>query len=121
MAIRDVKQYYYSMLGQYLEMKADLQDFEQALADGYITEDKLESIREEVNLIETNYERLSYIMYLLEMPKRPQKKAKFSKTNKALEEYFSNQAASEQEIKIENNSALDQLRKKLKELKEVGI
>ena len=30
MAVKDVKRYYYAMLNQYLEMKADLADFEQA-------------------------------------------------------------------------------------------
>ena len=48
MAIKDAKQYYYTMLNQYLEMKADLADFEQALADGHITEEQLEAVREEV-------------------------------------------------------------------------
>ena len=32
MAVKDVKRYYYTMLGQFLEMKADLADFEQAFA-----------------------------------------------------------------------------------------
>ena len=45
MAIKDVKQYYYSMQAQYLEMKADLQDFEEALAAGYITEEQLNSLK----------------------------------------------------------------------------
>ena len=31
MALKDVKKYYFTMLAQYLEMKADLADFEQAL------------------------------------------------------------------------------------------
>ena len=44
MAIKDVKVYFYNMLGQYLEMKEDLKDFDQALQDGHITEDKLEEV-----------------------------------------------------------------------------
>ena len=65
MALRDVKEYYFKMLSQYLEMKADLADFEQALKDGFITEDQLQAAFEEVNKVQQNYERLSYIMYLL--------------------------------------------------------
>lgn len=42
MAIIDVKRYYYEVLNQYLEMKEDIADFEEALKAGYITEDKLE-------------------------------------------------------------------------------
>ena len=31
MAVKDVKEYYYKMFAQYLEMKNDLADFEEAL------------------------------------------------------------------------------------------
>ena len=56
MAIKDVKNYYYQMQAQYLEMKADLVDFEQALQDGFITEDQLEAAKEEVAKIEKEHE-----------------------------------------------------------------
>ena len=48
MALIDVKEYYYTMLNQYLEAKNDLKDFESALHDGYITEDRLVGVQEEV-------------------------------------------------------------------------
>jgi predicted RNA-binding protein associated with RNAse of E/G family len=62
MAIRDVKDYYFKMVAQYLEMKADLADFEQALKDGFITEDQMQAAFDEVDKVQQNYERLSYIM-----------------------------------------------------------
>ena len=58
MAIKDVKRYYYQMQAQYLEMKADLADFEQALQDGFITEEQLAAAKEEVVKIKNNYDRL---------------------------------------------------------------
>jgi len=45
MAISHVKKYMYTMQNQYLEMKADLEDFNQALKDGHITEEQLESVK----------------------------------------------------------------------------
>jgi hypothetical protein len=117
MAIKDVKQYYYMIQAQYLEMKADLEDFEKALQEGFITEDKLEAVKDEVYKIETNYNRLSYIMYLLEMPNRSSKKAKHSSQNKKLVEYFNDTLSDCESLKLENNSALDNLRQELKKLK----
>lgn len=117
MAVKDVKQYYYAMQAQYLEMKADLADFEQALKDGFITEDQLKAAKEDVFVIEANYNRLSYIMYLLEMPNRQSKKAKYANQNKKLENYFADNLADCSSLQLENKSALSNLRQELKKLK----
>jgi hypothetical protein len=116
MALKDVKQYYYNMQAQYLEMKADLADFEQALADGFITEDQLEEVKADVARIENNYDRLSYIMYLLEIPKRDSKRPAHSKANKNLLDFFDAAEASEDQVKLENISTLNHLRQELKRL-----
>jgi hypothetical protein len=42
MAIKDVRQYFYTMLDQYLEEKHNLADFEIALKDGLITEEQMQ-------------------------------------------------------------------------------
>lgn len=120
MAIKDVKQYYYTMLNQYLEMKADLADFEQALADGHITEDQLIAAQNEVFTIETNFDRISYIMYLLEMPNRSKKRDRYKKSNKALEQHFTESGSTQESVNIENKSALDNLRLELSKLKDAG-
>ena len=117
MAIKDVKCYYYQMQAQYLEMKADLADFEQALQDGFITEEQLVAAKEEVVKIKNNYDRLSYIMYLLEVPNRKNKKAQFHSVNASVLGLLSSQAATDIEVILENRSALDQLRKELNQLK----
>ena len=41
MAVKDVRNYYYTMLAQYLDEKQNLADFEEALKDGLITEEQL--------------------------------------------------------------------------------
>lgn len=116
MAVNDVKDYYYKMLAQYLEMKADLVDFEQALKDGFITEDQMQTAIEEVNALQVNYDRLTYIMYLLELPKRDSKKIKYNKANKKLLAAFKNKKADINAVELENKSALDNFRKELKRL-----
>lgn len=118
MAVRDVKNYYYSLLMQSAEMKADLEDFEKALKAGYITEDKLAEVKEQVKVIEANFERVGYIMYLLEIPNRGKKAAKWKaqKSNQEIAEYFASKGADEKAVYDESKSALDHLREEIKKL-----
>lgn len=120
MAIRDVKKYLYSVQQQVLDLRADIKDFDQALKDGYITEDRLDEVKDELAKIEINYQRLLYIMYLFELPQRKSKQAKYKKTNVALENYFADTSADENSVIDENKSMLDSLRKQLKELKKTA-
>ena len=106
MAIRDVKDYYFKMVAQYLEMKADLADFEQALKDGFITEDQMQAAFDEVDKVQQNYERLSYIMYLLNLPNRKSKQKKYKAANTALAAEFENRKADIKSVSIENQDAL---------------
>lgn len=120
MALRDVKDYYSKMFLQYLEMKNDLADFEQALKDGYITEDQLEELKAEFNNIEINYHRLSYIMYLLELPNRKSKQPRYKKANSKLESYFSQTNSTAKDVELENEGALNELRKQVKKLAKIS-
>ena len=118
MAVKDVREYYYNLLMQKIEMKQDLAEFEEAFKNGYITEDKLVNVKETVDAIEQNFNRVSYIIYLLELPNRPSKQQKARKRNKKLEAAFKDRKADYEAIKEENNSALDALRDELKALTE---
>lgn len=118
MALRDVKDYYFKMLNQYLEMKADLADFEQALKDGFITEEQMQGAFDEVNKVQQNYERLSYIMYLFNLPKRKskQKKYKANTVNAALAAAFKTRKADVDAVELENQDALAAFKQEMKQL-----
>lgn len=118
MAVKDVKDYYFKMQKQFFEMKADLEDFEEALKNGFITEEQLDAVKNDVYKIELNYQRLLFIMYLLELPNRPAKKVKYrnSPQNKALENYFDQTNASMTQVVDENKSLLTSIRAHLKQL-----
>ena len=117
MAVKDVKKYYYKMLSQYLEMKQDLTDFEKALSDGFVTEDQVIAAKEEVNKLEENYQRLTYIMYLLELPKKPSKCKKFEKSHEKFMTRFKQVGADIDSIVEENTSCLMHFREELDKLK----
>lgn len=116
MALKDVKEYYFKMLGQYLEMKEDLTDFEQALKDGFITEEQMQAAFEEVNKVQQNYERLSYIMYLLNLPNRKSKRKRLPTTADTLAAEFKNRKADCESVSIENRDALKAFKDEMKRL-----
>ena len=75
-------------------------------------------IIEEVNKLEENYHRLTYIMYLLEMPKRPSRRKKFEKSNEKFMKRFKQVGADIDSIVDENTSCLMHFRDELNKLKE---
>ena len=116
MAVNDVKEYYIKLIAQKAELEADLADFEEALKNGFITEDQMQAAKDELIPYQINLDRLTYIMYLLELPNRKTKKAKFAKQNKKILDELEKRNADEQSVISENKSALDAFRKEVKEL-----
>ena len=116
MAAKDVKEYYFKLIAQKAELEADLADFEEALKNGFITEEQMQAAKDELIPYQINLDRLTYIIYLLELPNRKAKKAKFAKQNKKILNELEKRNADEQSVISENKSALDAFRKEVKEL-----
>ena len=117
MAVKDVRYYYYTMLAQYLDEKQNLADFEEALKDGLITEEQMQEALDTVASLEANYYRLTYIMYLLDMPNRNSKKDTYVKQYKSILEELKRLGADIDSIKKENADALTHFKTALKALK----
>ena len=116
MAVKDVRKYYYTMYKQKEQMVKVLEEFNKAFEEGKVTEDQLENIKEQVDVISNNFTRVSYIISLLEMPNRDEKKEKYKQANKSILQGFAKLKATEADIVDENRSALDVIRAELKEL-----
>ena len=117
MAVKDVRAYFYTMLSQYIEEKQNLADFEEALKDGHITQEQMQEAMENVANLETNYHRLVYIMYLLDMPNRKDKKAGYVKQYKMILDELKHLGADIDSIKEENSDALIHFKAALSTLK----
>lgn len=117
MAIKDVRQYFYSMLVNYLEEKQNLQDFEEALKENLITEEQMQEATEIVAGLEANYYRLAYIMFLLDMPNRKSKKAAYVKQHKPILDELKRLGADADSVKEENSDALIHFKAALNALK----
>lgn len=84
MSIKHVNEYYNQISNQYREMLSDIKDLEKECEEGIIEPERIERLKEQVAPIKMNYERWSYMMFLLHQPNRKEKIKKYQKQNKKL-------------------------------------
>lgn len=105
MAIRHVREYYERMVSDYVEMKTVLEEMEKLSEDKASTAlNNIEQIKHQVEILEANYKRLSYIMFLLNQPNKEKKKKRyFNQEKKKLDDI---PYKDRKESIIEENSAV---------------
>ena len=82
MSVKHVNEYYRQISDQYQEMLDNIKDFEQEVSSGIIEPERLERLKDQVAPIKENYERWSYMMFLLHQPNRKDKIKRYQKMNK---------------------------------------
>ena len=105
MSVKAVKRYYNQICDQYREMLENIKDLEKEAAEGIIEPERVDRLREQIAPIKQNYERWSYMMFLLNEPNRKQKKANYARrSNKILRELDSSNSL--ENVLAENEEAL---------------
>ena len=81
MSKRHVKDYYMKTLADYTEMKTLLDELQKDVTEdtASVLLESIEGIKSQVKLLEANYKRLSYIMFLLDMPNKKSKEDRYIK------------------------------------------
>lgn len=79
MAVKHVKEYYNKVADQYVEMLDNLKEMQEAYELGQVSQEQLENLKKIVEPLKSNYERISWIMYLLAIPQRDNKVKKWKK------------------------------------------
>ena len=117
MAKKDVLNYYLDVQNQYIDMLEISKELDKVLKQGIITEDdeRLINVENELNLIKNNYDRIAYILFLLNQPARKEKKKKEYKQNKKYYDYL--ESASKNVIMQEDANALKYLKSLVEEFK----
>lgn len=111
MSKRDVEKYYETICNQYHDLLNELRDFEEEATKGLIEPERLDTIKESLKPLVANYERVSYIMFLLNQPNKKEKKKKYIKQiSKKLSQLDKNNSI-ESTIE-ENKEVLDSFNKK---------
>lgn len=102
MAKSHVVQYFLEVENQYLEMAENLKEMQQLASDNKVSAEDYEQVFREVETLKTNYERIAYIMFLLNKPQRKTKKL----DSATLSWYDALKTASKEAIIDENRDAL---------------
>lgn len=84
MSVKAVKKYYDEVAEQYHEMLELLQDVEKEAMEGIVEPERIDRLQSQIAPIKQNYERLSYIMFLLNQPQRASKQPRYAAQNKKL-------------------------------------
>ena len=82
MAYKHIKEYYDKICEQYLEMKDEIRDFEIEAQNNIMEPERLDMIKEQIKPLMDNYERWSYMMYLLNLPVKKSKQKSYQERNK---------------------------------------
>lgn len=105
MSVKAVKQYYKEISEQYKEMLENIQDLEQEAAQGMVEPERIERLKDQIAPIKQNYERWSYMIYLLNQPQRKEKQPRYKERNKRLLASLSKQNSLDA-VRAENAEAL---------------
>lgn len=73
MARRHVVNYFLELQALYIEMVDSLQEYNTAYEEGWLTDEQLEQMHKEIDIIKGNYEFMSYVVMLLNKPNRKDK------------------------------------------------
>ncbi len=73
MAKADVNLYFLEVQNEYFEMLDNLKEFKELAQEGKITQEEYEQMLKEVELVKSNYERIAYIIMLMNKPNRKDK------------------------------------------------
>lgn len=113
MAKRDVVEYFLQVQNEYLELIDNVKEFDKELKAGNVTEEQLIIAQNSANIIKENYDRIAYILVLLNKPNRRSKKE--DESSKQWYSYL--KGASKESIIDENRDALVDFKKLVKEIK----
>ena len=70
MSVKHVKDYYNKVCEQYHDFIAELKDFEQLCNDGLVQPEVIEQAKKSIAPLKDNWEKLTYLMYLLNKPNK---------------------------------------------------
>ena len=118
MSVKHVLDYYNQVGDDYLEMRENLKDMEEALANKLVTPEQVEQIQQMLQPLMVNYQTSSYIVYLLKLPRKEVKKERDVKLKKRLLELAGNRT--QENVLKEDKETIELLKQKIAEEKADG-
>lgn len=91
MSVKHVKRYFNDICDLYHELLENVKDMQEAAEQGLISPERFEEYKKTIEPVKTNYERWSYMMYLLNKPNKKEKERKYRKQRQEeIEEFTKN-------------------------------
>lgn len=82
MSKKHLEEYYNNVCKQYDEFIDEIKDFEECVKNGVVSPETISNIETMLAPLKNNWQTLSYVMYLLNMPNKKEKINKYVKQNK---------------------------------------
>lgn len=106
MSVKHVKRYFSDICDLYHELLENVKDMQEAAEQGLISPERFEEYKKTIEPVKTNYERWSYMIFLLNMPNKKDKERKYKKQRKEEIEEFT-KLQQDKVALIESREALD--------------
>ena len=113
MAKRHVIQYFLELENTYEEMKDTVKELQEMAVKGNLEESTFLEAKKDLDVIQSNYERVAYIMFLLNKPNKQEKESAEEDVNKQWYDYL--KFSSKEAIVDESKDALSHLKELIKE------
>lgn len=107
--------YYAQVEQQFYEMNQAAKELSEECRKGNVTQAQVDQAETMALPLRQNYERLSYLLYLLNLPNRERKVPKYERANRELADGFARAHKAEEH---ENEDALKNFKKYIEALKE---
>lgn len=117
MALIDVKLYYKQLEEQYLNMVTMMNEVDKEYKSGSISQEQFDFLVNQVQKVKENYERISYILFLFNIPKSQKNRKKFKNISTSLSKTYTKSHLDEKSLINENSYVLKEIEKTLSEVK----
>ena len=107
MSKKHFEKYLDEVSAQYHEMNEDLRDMEKLVADNMMPPEFLDKIKIMIAPVKDNWLKLNYVKFLLDMPNKKPKVAKYKNQNKKILE----NVITKEEVLKQNEDVLESLKK----------
>ena len=115
MSLKHFKKFYKQQESNYYRMLATSKEFDKLVKEGKADPEQVEQAHLIIANLETNYKRLSYVLYLLNLPNRKEKEIKYRIKNKKIEDALKGHTA--EDIIREDEDALKEFKKHIEGIK----
>lgn len=105
---RDLEEYLITVQKQRDEMIKAVEEANQLILEGKISQEQVDSIQKYFNTLESNYQRILYCRYLYNLPPKFIQKLQKKKIEKELRKYFEQHADKESVIE-ENKECIEKV------------